>query len=64
MSEGVNLVKKDNPRMGVLLITHYQRILRYIKPDRVVVLKDGKVAVEDGPELVRKLEKEGYEGIK
>ena len=64
VSEGVNLVKKDNPRMGVLLITHYQRILRYIKPDRVVVLKDGKVAVEDGPELVRKLEKEGYEGIK
>ncbi len=64
VAKGVNQVKRDNPKLGVLLITHYQRILRYIKPDRVIVLKNGKVVEEDGPELVRRLEKEGYEGIK
>lgn len=64
VAEGINRVKRDNPEIGVLLITHYQRILKYIKPDRVIVLKEGKVVMEDGPELVKKLEREGYEGIK
>jgi len=64
VAEGVNLARRERPKMGVLLITHYQRILKHIKPDRVVVMKEGKIVMEDGASLVRKLEKEGYEGIK
>ncbi len=63
VAEGINQVKKDNPRIGVLLITHYQRILEYVKPDRVVVIKKGKVVKEGGLKLVKELEKKGYEGI-
>jgi Fe-S cluster assembly ATP-binding protein len=60
VSEGVNRVK-ENPDVGVLLITHYTRILRYIKPDFVHVFVDGKVAEEGGPELADRLENEGYD---
>jgi Fe-S cluster assembly ATP-binding protein len=47
--------------MGTLLITHYTRILRYIKPDFVHVFVDGKVVEEGGPELADRLEEEGYD---
>src|SRR6187431_921189 len=60
VSEGVNRVRQ-NPDVGVLLITHYTRILRYIKPDFVHVFVDGKVAEEGGPELADRLENEGYD---
>ncbi|MDX2026124.1 Fe-S cluster assembly ATPase SufC [Microcella sp.] len=60
VSEGVNRVK-ENTGLGVLLITHYTRILRYIKPDFVHVFVDGKVAEEGGPELAERLENEGYD---
>jgi Fe-S cluster assembly ATP-binding protein len=59
VSEGVNRAKADSP-VGVLLITHYTRILRYIKPDFVHVFVAGKVVEEGGPELAEKLENEGY----
>lgn len=60
VSEGVNRThKKDN--MGIMLITHYTRILRYIKPDFVHVFVDGRIAEEGGPELADKLEEEGYD---
>ena len=59
VSEGVNRAHDDND-MGVLLITHYTRILRYIKPDFVHVFVDGKVADDGGPELAERLEEEGY----
>ena len=59
VSEGVNRFKKDGDK-GVLLITHYTRILRYITPDFVHVFVDGRVAEEGGPELAEKLEAEGY----
>jgi len=49
------------PEMGALVITHYQRILNYIKPDFVHVFVDGKIAEEGGPELAEKLEVSGYE---
>jgi len=45
---------------GILVITHYQRLLKYLKPDRVLVMKQGKIAKEGGPELVAELEKFGY----
>ncbi|HWS50679.1 MAG TPA: Fe-S cluster assembly ATPase SufC [Microbacterium sp.] len=60
VSEGVNRAKAATG-MGVLLITHYTRILRYIKPDFVHVFVDGKVAEEGGPELAERLENEGYD---
>ncbi|HEX7942344.1 MAG TPA: ABC transporter ATP-binding protein, partial [Gemmatimonadaceae bacterium] len=48
------------PDMGALVITHYQRILDYISPDRVHVFVGGKIVEEGGPELAKKLEQEGY----
>ena len=60
VSEGVNRAKEATD-VGVLLITHYTRILRYIKPDFVHVFVDGRIAEEGGPELADRLEAEGYD---
>jgi len=60
VSEGVNRAK-ENTEVGVLLITHYTRILRYIKPDFVHVFVDGRIVEEGGPELAERLEAEGYD---
>jgi len=60
VSEGVNRVRSTGD-VGVLLITHYTRILRYIKPDFVHVFVDGKIVEEGGPELADRLEDEGYD---
>ncbi|MEY4491811.1 MAG: transporter ATP-binding protein [Actinomycetota bacterium] len=60
VSEGVNRAKTANG-FGVLLITHYTRILNYIKPDFVHVFVAGKIAEEGGPELAERLEAEGYD---
>ncbi|MDO4241124.1 MAG: Fe-S cluster assembly ATPase SufC [Microbacteriaceae bacterium] len=60
VSEGVNRAH-ENTGLGVLLITHYTRILRYIKPDHVHVFVKGKIAEQGGPELAERLEAEGYD---
>lgn len=60
VSEGVNRAK-ESTGAGVLLITHYTRILRYIKPQFVHVFVDGRIAEEGGPELADRLESEGYD---
>ena len=60
VSEGVNRFREQGGK-GVLLITHYTRILRYIKPDFVHVFVDGRIAEEGGPELADRLEAEGYD---
>ncbi|MBD3782358.1 MAG: Fe-S cluster assembly ATPase SufC [Micrococcales bacterium] len=60
VSEGVNRAK-ESTGAGVLLITHYTRILRYIQPDFVHVFVDGRIAEEGGPELAERLEAEGYD---
>jgi Fe-S cluster assembly ATP-binding protein len=60
VSEGVNRAHEAG-NMGTLLITHYTRILRYIKPDFVHVFVDGQVVEEGGPELADRLEDEGYD---
>lgn len=60
VSEGVNRAK-ENTGLGLLLITHYTRILRYISPDFVHVFVDGRVAEQGGPELADRLENEGYD---
>jgi Fe-S cluster assembly ATP-binding protein len=63
VANAVNAVK-DETGMGVLIITHYQRILHHVKPDRVSIIFDGRVAHEGGPELVTQLESEGYANIR
>ena len=60
VSEGVNRVK-DNTGLGVMLITHYTRILNYITPDYVHVFVNGRIAEQGGPELADQLEAEGYD---
>ena len=60
VSEGVNRAKA-NTGLGILLITHYTRILRYIRPDFVHVFVNGRVAERGGPELADKLEDQGYD---
>ncbi|MGW9400572.1 Fe-S cluster assembly ATPase SufC [Streptomyces sp. NPDC055642] len=60
VSEGVNRVRESG-EVGTLLITHYTRILRYIKPDHVHVFANGRIVESGGPELADTLENEGYE---
>jgi Fe-S cluster assembly ATP-binding protein len=60
VSQGINRYRED-PGHGVLLITHYTRILRYVKPDFVHVFIGGRIVEEGGPELAETLESEGYE---
>lgn len=62
VSEGVNALR--GPNIGILLITHYQRILNYIKPDFVHVMVSGKLALSGGPELALELEERGYDWLK
>lgn len=59
VSDGVNALR--SPDRGMLVITHYQRLLDYIKPDRVHVLAGGKIVASGGPELALQLEREGYD---
>jgi Fe-S cluster assembly ATP-binding protein len=58
VAEGVNALR--GPERAMLVITHYQRLLNYIVPDRVHVLSDGRVARSGGPELALELEESGY----
>jgi len=59
VSDGVNALR--GPGRSMLVITHYQRLLDYIRPDRVHVLADGRIAASGGPELALELEREGYD---
>jgi Fe-S cluster assembly ATP-binding protein len=61
VANGVNEVRRERPQMGVLLITHYQRILEYLRPDVVHVLVDGRIVASGGPELAAAIEREGFE---
>jgi Fe-S cluster assembly ATP-binding protein len=63
VANGVNTVAKGSG-MGVLIITHYQRILHLVQPERVSIMFDGRIVKEGGPELVEQLEREGYANIK
>jgi len=61
---GIEEVRKDRPELGILLITHYQRILDHLEPDVVHVLLDGRIVASGGPELAREVEHEGFEGLR
>ena len=54
-------MRADRPELGVLLITHYQRILDYLNPDVVHILVDGRIVETGGPDLAARLEEEGYD---
>jgi Fe-S cluster assembly ATP-binding protein len=62
VSEGINALR--GPDLGCLIITHYQRILNYIKPDFVHVMLDGRIVESGGPELALHLEEHGYEWVR
>jgi Fe-S cluster assembly ATP-binding protein len=61
VAAGVNKLRAERPGMGVLLITHYQRLLNYIEPDYVHVMVRGRIAESGGAELAERLEAQGYE---
>lgn len=62
VADGVNSLR--NPHTGFLIITHYQRLLNYIKPDYVHVTMQGRIVKSGGPELAERLEAEGYDWVK
>jgi len=61
VAQGVQEVRTTRPELGVLLITHYQRILDELTPDKVHILVDGRIVDSGGPELAHRLEEEGYD---
>jgi Fe-S cluster assembly ATP-binding protein len=61
VADGVAAVRAERPQLGVLAITHYQRLLDHLVPDRVHILIDGRIADSGGPELASTLEDQGYE---
>lgn len=62
--EAINIAKKENPDMTILVITHYQRMLNYLKPDTVHIMLNGEIVKTGGPSLAELLEKEGYEAFR
>ena len=62
VGDGINSIMRK-PDKGVLLITHYQRLLDYVRPDFVHVLSKGRIVKSGGPELAVQLESEGYEAV-
>jgi Fe-S cluster assembly ATP-binding protein len=63
VAEGVNTLHEETG-MGALVITHYQRILHYVKPQFVHIMLDGRIVRDGGPELVDQLEREGYDWLR
>jgi Fe-S cluster assembly ATP-binding protein len=64
VSRGIEAVRRDRPHLGILLITHYQRILEHLTPDHVHVLLDGRIVANGGPELARTVEAEGFDAFR
>ena len=62
VADGVNAL--TGPELGVLVITHYQRLLNYIKPDYVHIMYGGRIVESDGPELALRLEEHGYDWVR
>jgi Fe-S cluster assembly ATP-binding protein len=61
VARGVHTVRQARPELGVLVISHYQRMLDELNADRVHLLVDGVIVAEGGPELAKQLEHEGYD---
>jgi Fe-S cluster assembly ATP-binding protein len=64
VAHGITEIRRDRPELGILLITHYQRILEHLTPDVVHVLLDGRVVASGGPELAQRIEGEGFDSFR
>jgi Fe-S cluster assembly ATP-binding protein len=64
VARGIEEVRKDRPQLGILLITHYQRLLNELTPDHVHILVDGRIVASGGLELAERLERDGYEAFR
>ena len=64
VTSGINTIKESHAGMAILLITHYQRMLNYITPDRVHVMAEGRIIRSGGPELALELEERGYDWVR
>ena len=64
VAKGIGEVRADRPEMGVLLITHYQRLLDELEPDHIHVLMNGRIVASGGMEIARTLERDGYEAFR
>jgi Fe-S cluster assembly ATP-binding protein len=64
VAKGISEVRADRPEMGVVLITHYQRLLDEIAPDQIHILIDGRIVANGGMELAHQLERDGYEAFR
>ena len=64
VAQGIREVRNERPSMGVVLITHYQRLLDEVTPDRIHILVDGRIVASGGMELAEQLERDGYEAFR
>ena len=64
VARGVEAVRERRPALGILLITHYRRILEHLTPDRVHILLHGRIVASGGPEIADRVEREGFDGIR
>ena len=64
MAKGIREIRTDRPQMGVVLITHYQRLLDEVRPDHVHILVGGRIVASGGMELAAQLERDGYEAFR
>ena len=63
VAEGLQTIKRERPEMAALLITHYERFLDFLPPDRVLVMKEGRIVTEGTQELADRIQREGYERV-
>ena len=64
VARGIEAVRERRPALGILLITHYRRILEHLTPDRVHILLHGRIVASGGPEIADRVEREGFDGIR
>ena len=64
VAQGIHEVRNDRPEMGVVLITHYQRLLDEVTPDHVHILVDGRIVASGGMELAEQLERDGNDAFR
>jgi Fe-S cluster assembly ATP-binding protein len=64
VAEGIATVRAARPALGILLITHYRRILEHLVPDRIHVLLEGRVVASGGPEIAEQLERDGFDAFR
>jgi Fe-S cluster assembly ATP-binding protein len=64
VARGITAVRENRAALGILLITHYRRILEYLTPDRVHILLQGRLVASGGPEVADRVEREGFDGIR